>query len=75
MLERGVVMCVCMHAYVEYRVSLCRQWKGRHSGVCDCDDSSGSMMSRRMCVCVSVCCSAVREVEGGTAGLVEDVRM
>ena len=60
----GVRVYVCMHAEVEYRVSLCRQWKGRHSGACECDDSSGSMMSRSMCAyvcwCVHVCGRSVR---------------
>ena len=63
MLERGVVVCVCvyacMHVDVEYRDRLCKQWKGRHSGACECDDRSGSIMSRS-----NVC-----------GGLVEDVRM
>ena len=65
MLERGVVVCVCMYAgsgiqswfvqAVEYRVGLCRQWKGWHSGARECDDRSGNMMSRSMCVCMYAC--------------------
>ena len=67
MLERGVVVCVCMHAEVEYRVCLCRQWKGRHSGSCECDDRSGSMMSRSN-VCVGMyayLCVVRRSARGG----------
>ena len=68
MLERGVVECVCMYVCMQTwntELVCAGSGKGRHSGACECDDRSGSMMSGSMCVwvCMRICVCVVAQCE------------